>query len=139
MNTYRIYYPNGKTVDGWKEKPPVHGAIIVLQQYPDGLWATAHGADFFVWEWDRWNGVSLDGLLQWLKRRDLIRPTIGIYHDVLWKDEWTQVDQIGFYEWVEDEQLALFGQMVPDEEFDELMKRVLDDKVYVAEHGELPK
>ena len=83
--------------------------------------------------------MSLDGLLNWLKQRDLNRPTIGRIHEVLHGNDWVEVNMIGFYTWIEEEQLALFGQLVPDEVMGKLMAKVLEDKHYAEEHGKLPK
>ena len=111
---------------------------IILQQIPGGTWATTHGADFYIWEWDRWNGVNLEGLLRHLLSRGMIRPTVGIKHEVKHGKKWAKVDYIGFLTWIEKEQIAIIGQLCPDEKWGPLMAKVLEDKHYAEEHGELP-
>ena len=111
---------------------------IILQELPGGTWATTHGADFYVWEWDRWNGVNMEGLLRFLLDKEIIRPVIGGIHTVLYRDEWVEIDYIGFLTWIKEEQLAIIGQLCPDEKWGPLMAKVLEDKHYAEEHGELP-
>lgn len=127
---YRVYY---------LDEEAEQGVLMILQQIPDSIWATSHGSDYYVWKWDRWIGMRENGFIMELKARGLLRPSIGTRHEVYSNGEWREVDYIGFIEWVNQEQLALVGEMAPDEVFNELMKKVLADKRYAEEHGELPE
>lgn len=136
---YRIYYLGGKIADHDTLLPHRQDVLIILQQLPSGIWATEHGGDYYVRQWDRWVGKNAQGFVRWLKQEGLLLPKIGIVHDVLHEGAWKTVDWIGFEAWVEENKIALIGQTAPDEEFGELMKRVLADKHYAEKHGELPE
>ena len=132
---HRIYYQNYNSDE---ERPPVQDVQIILQQLPGGDWATLHGADFYVRKWDRWVGMNLPGLKNHLYELGLFRPTIGTIHEVQEEGFWEKVDYIGFLEWLEVNDLALFGQIMQDENWDTLVGLALAYSLYAKEHGELP-
>ena len=132
---HRIYYQNYNSDE---ERPPVQDVQIILQQLPGGDWATLHGADFYVRKWDRWVGMNLPGLKNHLYELGLFRPTIGTIHEVQEEGFWEKVDYIGFLEWLEQHELALFGQTIQDENWDALVGLALADSLYAKEHGKLP-
>lgn len=134
--THRIYYLHGSDDS---DEPPIQGVLIILQRIPGGNWITVHGGEYYVWKWDQWIGMRENGFIIEMKDRGLLYPTVGTRHEVFSHGTWLEVDYIGFTEWIEQERLALIGEMAPDEVFNELMGKVLADKRYAEEHGELPE
>jgi hypothetical protein len=135
--THRIYYTHG--YDDSEEPETTQDVLVILQQVPSGTWQTEYGSDYYVRDYGRWVGKNAQGFVRWLKVRGLLLPKIGTVHDVLHRGAWMEVDWIGFEEWVEDNRIALIGQIAPDDVWNEVMKKVLADKHYAEEHGELPE
>ena len=82
--------------------------------------------------------MNLPGLKNHLYELGLFRPTIGTIHEVQEEGFWEKVDYIGFLEWLEVNDLALFGQIMQDKNWDALVGLALADSLYAKEHGKLP-
>jgi hypothetical protein len=73
--SYRIYYADGSIHEG-EDGPAVgekaRGVLTILQTDPDVGWWIASGADYYVWREDRWVGVDINGLFDYLMDTGLV-------------------------------------------------------------------
>jgi hypothetical protein len=65
---YRIYYDDGSTFDGAVESAPCDGVIVIVQDDPDVGRELLHIKDFYYWEFGRWWGSDLYGMMDYLRR-----------------------------------------------------------------------
>jgi hypothetical protein len=68
---WRIYYGDGSVLEGegCPDVEVVRNVQIIVQEHPDIGWHTQSGHDYYVWRDDRFVGVDLFGLYDWLMER----------------------------------------------------------------------
>ena len=128
----RIYYSN-KEFDSSRR-----GVQAIVQ--PDrfvGWYVESHG-DYYIKKADKWRAADFDGLITELKYRKLIKPTIGLVHEVLVDDEWVKVDALGFHAWLETLDWLLFGETIDNDRFQEIFQQALADADFGRKNGYLP-
>jgi len=65
---WRVYYDDGSTYDGAEgvEKAPARGVQVIAMTDPEVGWYAQSGSDYYVWRDDRWWGVDIFGLFDYL-------------------------------------------------------------------------
>lgn len=78
MSAWTVYFDDGKTFtpkDGTPADAPAFGVQAVVSTETDGRKALTLGDDFYYWDpnYQRWFGVELTGLIDWLTRIGLVK------------------------------------------------------------------
>lgn len=68
---WKIYYGDGKVLegDGRPDISVVRDVQVIVQEHPDIGWHTQSGYDYYVWMDNRFVGVDLFGLFDWLQEQ----------------------------------------------------------------------
>jgi hypothetical protein len=102
-----------------------------------GWYVESHGDIYLKKEDELWHAADFDGLFTELKKRGLIRPSIGLIHEVRVGLIWKRVDVIGFHEWLETLDWVLFGETIDNDRFQEIFQQALSDADFGRKHGYL--
>ncbi len=86
---YRIYYGDGSTYAGLPETAPVFGVQAIVQQDKDVGWIISAERDFYVWRDERWWGVDVFGLVQYLHAPGWKRVLLG---ELITIDRWREIN-----------------------------------------------
>jgi hypothetical protein len=125
MGWFEIYYRDGfvyssEVDDG---EPPPFGVEIIAQPDEDYEVYFDQGNDFYYWYENRWWGTGWDGIYQVLVEDwGVLRPTVGVYHEVLVDSEWVKVDAVGLIKYMVDTKKILLGRMVSNARFQEIFQ-----------------
>ena len=69
---FKVYYSNGVTYNSADGGAPLPRDVqVIVQEHPDVGWHTQSGYDYYV-KRDRWVGVDLFGLYDWLLDSGLV-------------------------------------------------------------------
>jgi hypothetical protein len=133
MGWFEIYYKDGAIFKSEEDmgSPPPYGVEIIAQPDEDHDVVFEQGGDFYYFQKERWWGTGWDGIYQFL-RVDLgvLRPTIGVYHEVLDIDgEWTRVDQVGLITYMVEVQGILLGRTVSNARYQEIYQMAKRNKL----------
>jgi hypothetical protein len=77
-------------------------------------------------------------MITYLNNNGLIKTDIS-KKQVLVKRQWIDVDQIGLLHYAEQTGLVLTGEMIPRNDFENIMQQAENDREYAVKHGWLPK
>lgn len=131
----RIYYADGFVDDNVDRK---RGVQAVVQRSGDVGWYVESHGDYYLKKGSLWHSADIDGLYTELEKRNLIRPTIGLMHEVWHRRAWTKVDIVGFYTWLDSLDWVLHGETIGNERFREIFQSALADADYGRRSGFLP-
>jgi hypothetical protein len=67
-------------------------------------------------------GVDEAGLFADLEDNGLAKFSVGIYHQVYYGDEWTEVNSFGIYKFVEETGYGVLGHTLTQQGFYEIMR-----------------
>lgn len=139
---FRIYYSDGSTYDGDRPGDPgmnIRGIQAIVQKNSVTGWHTESRGDYYIAKEDGlWHHADFDGLFTELKKLGLIRPRIGVLHDVWAEGQgWVTVDQIGFHQWIEDLGFVLCGETIGNDRFSEIFQDALADADFGRRNGYL--
>lgn len=63
---WKVYYGDGSTFTGEVQDAPARDVQVIIQSSKDCGWQAVAGTDYYVWRGDRWFGVDLFGLYDYL-------------------------------------------------------------------------
>lgn len=73
---WKIYYEGGGTFDsenGNLKDAPARGVQVIVMGDPDVGWWMQEGSDYYIWQADRWVGVDLFGLFDFLIESGIVK------------------------------------------------------------------
>ena len=129
----RIFYSNG--IDTGAQR----GVQAIVQIDPKVSWSTESHGDYYLFKKDRkWHGADFSGLYTELLNRDMVKPFIGVEHEVRVGEVWVRVNQLGFHSWLDTIDWILCGETISNDRFQEIFQAALADADFGRKHGYLP-
>jgi len=135
MSWFEIYYSDGSVFSSEKDtgSPHPYGVQVVVQpdEDHDVYFETGQngGGDFYYHYRDRWWGTGWEGIFQYLlEDLKVLRPSIGLHHEVLFEDEWVLVDAVGLINYMVEEHGILLGRMLSNAEYQEIFQKARRNK-----------
>lgn len=136
---YLIFYSDKTTYYGDDIPEQKRGVQAIVQKNRYTNWHTETKGDYYMMLEDGlWYAKDFDGLFTELKKRRIIRPRIGLKHDVLYEDRWVEVNQIGFHEWLEHLGFVLFGETIDNDRYQEILQLAYSHADFGRKQGYLP-
>ena len=102
-----------------------------------GWYVESHGDYYLRQEDGLWRAADVSGLTRYLMQRNLLRPGIGLMHEVYDEGRWILVDILGFHAWVDTLPFVLSGETISNERFHEIFQATLADADFGRKHGYL--
>lgn len=128
----RIYHSN-REFDSSKR-----GVQAIVQSDSKVGWHVESHGDYYLKKEDGlWHAADFDGLWTELKKRNLVKPHIGVKQDVWFDGKWKRVGEPGFHEWLETLDWVLFGETIDNDRFHEIFQQALADADFGRKHGYL--
>lgn len=116
------------------------GVQAIVQLDPKVSWYVESHGDYYLFKDDElWHAADFDGLWTELKKRNLVRPHIGVRQDVWVDEKWKRVGEPGFHEWIETLNWVLCGETIDNERFHEIFQQALADADFGRKNGYLPR
>lgn len=81
----KYFYPDGFSYEG--NNPPARGVQVIVQEDDSGPYMTT-GADYYIWREDRWVGVDIFGLFDYLIESGLV-----LFGRTITNDEYREILQ----------------------------------------------
>ena len=131
--TTRIFYSDG--IDTGAQR----GVQAIVQADPKVSWATESHGDYYLLKEDRWYAADFSGLYTELLNRDMVKPFVGVEHEVRVGDTWVRVNQLGFHSWLDTLDWVLCGETISNDRFQEIFQAALADADFGRKHGYLPR
>jgi hypothetical protein len=89
VHRYKIYYGNGKIIDDNDEISFARDVQVIVQDHPDVGSEIVTGADYYVLDNERWRGVDIFGLFDFLLDSKLV-----LFGRTLTNDEYREIYKI---------------------------------------------
>lgn len=134
MSWYEIYYRDGSVHRDTDEGDPYpYGVQVIVQpdEDHDVYFVTGQNGvgDFYYHYKDRWWGTGWEGIYQYLfEDLKVLRPSIGLEHEVLFEGEWVKVNAVGMIKYMVDEHGILLGRMVSNAEYHDIYQKAKRSK-----------
>ena len=138
MEMYRIYYSDSTmfTEGEGSFEHPSRGIQAIVQHNKTSNWHTESHGDFYLMKDDGlWHAADVYGLFTELIKRKLIRPTVGMLHEVYHQNVWVMVDSVGFNAWIDSLDWVLCGETIGNERFREIFQHALADAAFGQREG----
>lgn len=120
------------------EDVPRRGIQAIVQTHQAVGWQTESRGDYYLLKDDNlWHAADFDGLWTELKKRNLVRPRVGVWQDVRHEGKWKRVGESGLHEWIETLDWVLCGETIGNDRFQEVFQEALASADFGRKHGYL--